>query len=122
MKKINIQKLAGVFQAYLNNVKLNNIEWKDKHEDIINDMLQAFPHGSGIDSGVKFDWHKSTSERLIFTLGFHHMDENGYYDGWTEHELIITPSLQFGYNLRITGRNRNDIKDYLHDLFTDIFI
>lgn len=47
------------------------------------------------------------------------MDENGFYDGWTEHQVIITPDLQFGFNLRITGLNQNDIKDHLYELFDD---
>jgi hypothetical protein len=45
------------------------------------------------------------------------MTEGGMYDGWTEHTVVVTPSLAFGINIRITGRNRNDIKDYLHDVF-----
>lgn len=121
MQKINLRDLAGIFNAYQNCIKSNNTEWKDKHEAKIETMLEALPHGSGIDNGVKFDSQRSTPEKLIFTLGFHHMDENGYYDGWTEHELIVTPSLYFGYYMRITGRDRNEIKSYLRDVFDAIF-
>lgn len=45
------------------------------------------------------------------------MNENGMYDGWTEHKAIIKPSLVFGLDLKITGRDRNGIKEYLHDTF-----
>src|SRR5688500_3515130 len=57
-------------------------EWVDRHQDSIDEMLKALPHGSGIDSGVTFDQHKSTPDKLIFSVPFHSMDENGYYDGW----------------------------------------
>lgn len=121
MQKINVRELAGKFHAYLNCVKSNNMEWKEKHRDSINAMLENLPSGSGIDAGTKFDWDKSTPERLIFTFGFHHLNENGYYDGWTEHKAIVTPSLYFGINVNITGRDRNGIKDYLSDLFNETF-
>jgi trehalose utilization protein len=92
------------------------MQWIDRHERqalfIVNNCL---PHGSGIDSGIQLDFEQSTGEKLIFTTEFHHMNDVGYYDGWTSHQVIVTPSLQFGLNLHITGRNRNDIKDYLHE-------
>ena len=50
-----------------------------------------------------------------FTFGFHH-GRHGSYDGWTHHTAVVTPSFD-GINLRITGVNRNGIKQYLHDLF-----
>ena len=78
------------------------------------------PSGSGVDSGTKL-LDNSTPDRLVFQADFHHMDENGFYDGWTEHQIIVTPSLAYGFNVRITGRNRNEIKDYLADLFNHIF-
>ena len=45
------------------------------------------------------------------------MDENGFYDGWTSHDIIVRPSLSSDIYIRITGSNRNDFKDYAHDLF-----
>jgi len=44
------------------------------------------------------------------------MNENGYYDGWTSHTVTVTPGWN-GPELRITGRDRNQIKDYLYDTF-----
>ena len=46
------------------------------------------------------------------------MNENGMYDGWTEHKIVITPDLLHGFNLSIGGRNRNEIKDYLHEVYS----
>jgi hypothetical protein len=48
------------------------------------------------------------------------MDENGYYCGWTEHNIILTPN--FGsFDMRITGKDKNGIKDYLYQLWFDVF-
>jgi hypothetical protein len=47
------------------------------------------------------------------------MDENGYYDGWSEHKIIITPDLVNDFNVKITGKNRNNIKEYINSCFSD---
>jgi hypothetical protein len=93
-------------------------EWILRHIDRIKTLCAAaLPHGSGFDNGSKIDLERSTPERLVFSTAFHHMNEHGYYDGWTEHTVIVTPSLVFGFELRVTGRNRNDIKDTIHECF-----
>ena len=91
--------------------------WYEKWTEAIERETGNLPSGSGIDSGVKFDFDKSTPEKLVFNFGYHHMNECGMYDGWTDHSLIVIPSLQFGFTLRISGKDRNDIKDYLHETF-----
>ena len=123
MKKV-YQELAALLQARKNcedrmsSEQESNIgatrEWVNKHSENINKIMKLAPSGSGIDSGIKLD-DKSNSEKLVFYFGFHHMNENGMYDGWTEHTAIITPCFG-GINIKITGRNRNDIKDYLYDV------
>ena len=45
------------------------------------------------------------------------MNENGMYDGWSEHTITVHPSLQFGFRLTVSGRDRKEIKDYLHETF-----
>jgi len=87
----------------------------DKIERLVEDHM---PSGSGIDSGTKLDMARSHADKLVFTFGYHHMDDNGYYCGWTEHTCIVTPSLRDDYNMRITGRDRNSIKEYLADTFS----
>lgn len=118
---INLTDLSGTFEAYKSCQASKNDIWESKHEDRINKLLEPLPSGSGIDSGTQFNWEDSTPQKLIFTLGFHHMNKNGYYDGWTEHKLIVTPNFG-GYDLKITGRDRNQIKDYLCSLFDSIFV
>jgi len=87
-------------------------EWITRHrrqaQFIVDNCL---PSGSGIE----LDFEKSTGEKLILTTSFHHMNASGYYDGWTSHQITVTSSLRFNLNLHITGRDRNDIKEYLHE-------
>ena len=94
-------------------------DWQETAEDKLEKALAWIPSGSGIDSGTELDRDESTPEKLIFRFSFHHMNDAGYYDGWTEHKAIVKPSLRYGFDLKITGRNRNDIKEYLDNLFSN---
>ena len=112
--------LAGALIALRNCQNSKNTEWEGRHHDRIEKLTKDFmPSGSGINSGTDFDFAVSKPERLVFTTSFHHMNDGGSYDGWTDHTVIVTPSLWNDFDLRITGRNRKDIKDYLHDVFRE---
>lgn len=82
----------------------------------IDNIMRNAPSGSGIDSGTQFLKDKSRDGRLVFKTAFHHMDSNGFYTVWTHHEVVVTPTFH-GFNIRITGQNKNLIKDYLTDVF-----
>jgi hypothetical protein len=82
-------------------------------EALIRDRM---PGGSGFDNGTTLDDDATRTDKLVFRTAFHHMDESGGYDGWTEHTVIVTPAFG-GFDIRVTGRNRNDIKAYIADTF-----
>lgn len=112
------RQLASLVQARKNCADGTNPEWFERHGENATKLTDDhMPHGSGFDSGTKLDLDASSGERLVFHTEYHHMNEVGFYDGWTEHSVIVTPSLQFGFTMRITGRNRNDIKEYMYDVF-----
>lgn len=114
------QKLAIVFNAVNNCKARGNNEWIVKHTQTINDICNDnLPHGSGFDSGTHFDFDKSRDDRLVIYTEFHHMDGNGYYIGWTKHGIIVTPSLAFGFNIRVTGVDKRGIKEYIAEVFND---
>ena len=120
MKTINLQKLASIIQAYKNCIKSGNKEWEQNHLEYIEAEQKKLPHGSGIDGKCEFDIENCTPTKIVIYLEYHHMNEDGYC-GWTEHNLIITPT--FGScRVSITGKNKNDIKDYLRDTFEYYFI
>lgn len=112
------RELSSVLNAIDNCRKSGNQTWLENHELTIKTLVDFLPSGSGIDNGVTLDREASTPEKLVFHFGYHHMDDGGYYDGWTEHTLTVKPSLQFGIDICISGRDRNQIKDFLYEIFT----
>lgn len=111
------RQIATLLEARANCERMGNTEWFDRHTINIDTIMASAPSGSGIDSGVTLDYDKSTPERLVFTCPFHHMNDGDYYDGWTDHVVTVRPSLTSEIDIRISGRDRNDIKSYLHDVF-----
>ena len=96
--------------------KSNNAEWLDKHTEKLIELEKRLPSGSGIDCGTKIDTRDLKANQFKLTLSFHHMDENGFYDGWTDHVITVRPSFG-GLDLTISGKNKNDIKEYLSDVY-----
>lgn len=98
--------------------RCDNLEWFERWDDRISHLVRKhMPSGSGFDSGTTLDEDRSTADRLVFATSFHHMNEAGGYAGWTEHTVTVRPSLIHGFHLTIGGRNRNDIKDYIAEVF-----
>jgi len=93
-------------------------DWVDRYAERLEWIARnVLPSGSGIDSGTKIDLDRSTEEKIVLTCGYHHMNEGGYYAGWTEHTITVRPSLVCGITIKVSGRDRNSIKDYLHTQF-----
>jgi hypothetical protein len=118
--KTVLSVLSNALVARANCEKSGNSEFYAKWEALITQIEKnCLPSGSGFDSGTEVDIEKSNGQtRIVFTTAFHHMDENGYYDGWTEHTVTASPCLLFGFNLKVSGRNRNEIKDYIDETFS----
>lgn len=100
--------------------------YRDKKDEIDRLAKAYMPSGSGFDCGTALDWGKQArtdgegfhTEKLYFTTEFHHMNDAGYYDGWTTHRIIVTPSFTSEINLVVGGRDRNGIKEYIHEVFS----
>jgi len=107
----------------INNCRAAGLDnWRERHTE----ELEAFvrdgaPSGGGFDCGTRIDLdsERSNARRLVFTTAFHHLDEHGSYDGWTEHIVTVRANLALGFELTVSGRNRNGIKDYIADMFHD---
>ena len=116
--KTVIQLIASKVQARKNCIQSGNDVWKDKHEEALEELQSNLPSGSGFDCGCKIDLEKSDDKKVVISFSYHHMDEHGY-DGWTDHEAIVTPEFD-GISIRFTGINKNDVKDYFQDVFQDV--
>jgi hypothetical protein len=110
--------LARLVQARANAFSSGQSDgWFFRHGERARELVNEYmPSGSGIDSGTTLDFDRSTSEKLVFSTSYHHMTE-GVYDGWTEHTVTCRASLASGITLGIGGRDRNGVKDDLHERF-----
>jgi len=112
------QEIAALVDAIKNCQESHNTLWEERHREALHWIESQFlPHGAGFDTGTKVDLEKSTKNKLVLYTEFHHMDEWGFYDGWTSHTITIRPDLVSGYTFTISGSNRNDIKEYIGEVF-----
>ncbi len=126
MRKL-YQEFASLVDAYHRCIASpdHDPKYYTQHEETIEALVKEhMPSGSGFDTETTFDFDRSKRDRLVFNTSFHHMNANGHYDGWSEHDVIITPSLarDCGFYIRVTGRNRNEIKDYIGDVFQNLLL
>lgn len=119
MRRLPLYRLiAQTVEAHDNCAKSGNLELKIRHRETLNYLERnLLPSGSGIDNGTRIDFDRTTPDRLVFYLDFHHMNDGGFYDGWTEHRLTVKASLTNGIDIHISGRDRNAIKDYLYEVY-----
>ena len=102
------KQLANTLLAKRNCKKHKNDEWFIRHGARIDQIMGTAPSGSGFDNGTQLD-EKSTPERLVFTFGYHHMEE-GTYTHWTHHRVTVRGSLPFAYNIHVTpGVSKREI-------------
>ncbi len=125
MKKICIYQALG---GYVNNVvqrlkssdSVSDSMCNNSIENAENLVAEHFPSGSGFDSGTTIEWDECKYNKIVLRADFHHIDDNGFYCGWSEHKIVIKPSFTFGYDLVITGKNRRGIKEYIGDIIHGI--
>ena len=99
-------------------MRATRLEWVRRHKEEGDALArECLPSGSGFDNGSAIDWERSNADRLVFTTAFHHMDDAGFYDGWTEHSVTVRASLALGLVVTVSGRDRNGVKDYIAESF-----
>jgi len=110
------QQLFVSLQSRENCKKSGKDTWQEKHTEKIDKLINDLPSGSGFDTGTKLKDFSFKPEKLVFSTSFHHMNEDGYYVGWSDHDIIVTPSF-VGFDIRVTGKNVRNIKEYIADTF-----
>ena len=104
--------LSQALSARANCDKAGAFSMRDDWDKRIDTMAKLLPSGSGIDNGTTIDVQASSDTKLVLGCSYHHMNDAGMYDGWTEHTITIRPTFT-GLDITVSGRNRNDIKEYL---------
>jgi hypothetical protein len=118
MKTKLYSRLASLIDSAARCDQTGNTEWSTRHRQAMRDLVKEhMPSGSGFDAGTTLDEDSSTPEKVVFDTSFHHMDEMGGYDGWTDHKVVVRPSLAHGFTTKVSGRDRNEIKDYIGEMF-----
>lgn len=117
MNKQIYSQIARTQTAINNCIKAGNLEWQYLHEEALEELMKGTPSGSGFDSGTKLCM--ASDKAIIFETSFHHMNQDGYYEGWTDHKITVLPNLFSGIELKISGKNKNDIKSYIADVFIE---
>ena len=114
-KQTVLQAIDTTLQALRNCERSGNTEWHQRWSDRLDWIeREILPSGSGINNGTTIN--RDRKDGIVLNTSFHHMDDNGYYDGWTDHVVHVTPSFT-GINITVTGPNKNDIREYLADTF-----
>lgn len=117
------QELARAASARVNCEASGNTYWEGVWRDKVRWLVETYlPEGAGFDSGTSFDWEKFDlhPDRLEFRTAFHHMNKDGFYEGWTDHQVVVRADLQFGFQVLVKGKNTNDIKQYIHEVFESV--
>lgn len=92
-----------------------NAEWCGRWGNILDNLFSSvMPRGSGFDAGTKMV--RASDREIVVSTAFHHMNDGGYYDGWTEHTVRIRATFD-GFSMTVSGRDRNSIKDYIAEVF-----
>lgn len=114
--------LATLCQRYhnlANQFALGNYSMAEHCEEEAHRLVREYmPSGSGFDAGTELVIDACDSSCLVFKTAFHHMDEHGGYDGWTEHKVKVTAEFG-GFDVYVGGQNRNQIRAYIGDVFHD---
>lgn len=110
------QRIASTIQARINCLKNDNFEWIEKYSKYLNELADELPSGSGFDDGTAIDWSESTGNKLVFYTSYHHMVD-GFYTEWTDHRIIIKPDFINEIDISVSGKNKNDIKSHIYDVF-----
>jgi hypothetical protein len=116
--KTLIQAIAATLSASRSCVEHKMFGANMGHLQTLRELAQKLPHGLGFDCGTTINQDLSTDDSIVFDTEFHHMNDTGYYDGWTTHQVTVEPRFS-GINIAIKGQDKNGILDYIAEVFQD---
>jgi hypothetical protein len=122
------QEIATALAARENCLQSGNQDWLENWERKLKAIeTYCLPSGSGFDSGEKLDLEASKPDRIIINGSYHVMNKNGFYDGYADYQIIITPSFVHGFELRLIGSSKwprrkayDGLKDYITETYAEV--
>ena len=95
-------------------------EYLDSKNEQMEDLVKNYlPSGSGFDGDISID-EKSTDKKIILHVEYHHMNDNGFYDGWSTFKVIITASMAYNYSMQVKGESV--VRKYFYHVGFDDFV
>ena len=117
MERTIWDEIASACEARRDCEKSGNVEWFEKWSDCLLALQDRLPHGGGFDDGTTIDIDNSGFSKIKLYTAFHHMPDIGVYDGWTNHTVTIRPMFGIGPDIKVSGKDRAGIKDYIAEVF-----
>jgi len=118
------QEIAILIKARFDLTLKQNNQYIVNFEDKIKTLTKEhFPSGSGFDGFYFFDLEYRPNT-LVFFAEFHHMNDVGYYDGWSTMKAVIKPDITSGIDFKLTGINRkyrhlkDDFEEMIYSFLT----
>ena len=125
MRKTLAQHIANALTAHRNCVEKGN-PFADTWIALMDYIeANALPSGSGFDNGTTIDRENVFGRQFNLKTSFHHMDDQGFYDGWTHHKIKVFPDWQ-GIDLKVatlvstlapTTESDRESLDYIGETF-----
>jgi hypothetical protein len=121
----NYQALSQFISARNNCSESANTIWLEHWEERIKYFIEKLPSGSGIDSHWNLLYNNP--EKIVLANSYHCMDDVGYYDGWIDFKVRITPSLLFDMRLEVIGNfsqrhnKYRNVKNYIEQALYEFF-
>lgn len=113
-QKTVAQAIHAALTAAENCHKSGNSEWLKRWAAYVTSISrECLPSGAGIDNGTHVLGLTRDKRGFVLTFYYHHMDDTGYYTGWTEFRAYVHPAFS-GLEITLHGRNVNGCKEYLH--------
>jgi hypothetical protein len=114
-----MQTLASILSstaiAVHNCRQSGNKEWQSIWEDVLANAEEELPHGSGFDFyPVVTDLNKVTDRHFTIFGRYHAMDENGYYDGWSDYTIHVWATFD-GVAVTCVGGGKHN--EYIRERF-----
>lgn len=118
------QAIAQALQARETCIKEGRTEQAERWEERLKKLEEYLPSGSGFDTGESINLEESRQNMIIIDGEFHVMNENGFYDGYAEYNIVVIPSLSYGCEVKLVGssywqkrKSYDGLKDYIETTY-----
>ena len=82
----------------------------------LKELQKYLPIVKGIEKSVIL--LKSTENRIVIDTAYWHE----LLQEWTDHQIVVTPSFEGEINVRVTGKNVENIKSHLNHIFREALL